>query len=157
MNYFKSFFILIAVFPTIAYGQHKLTIDEFSPDAKIEFGADTFDRLGCRTLSETSLSCENAFSHILGARPKASKLTLQKSRIVRLYFSGEQSEFSLVSAALQRKLGKPSRTTTLNLSRQSSEKAISSLKQTWYFSEGSVTLTERSYLSDNFSFQYHKN
>ena len=147
------FALLSASSPLVTFSQ-KFEIEQFRPNTKVDMKSQLFNKSTCERLNNESVICFNVFTRVLGVPPKASSIRISNGKIARLHFSGDQSDFAALNRILTGAYGKPCRVQEIDLTSESINQGISSLKQSWCFPTGVLTLTERSYLSDNFSFIY---
>ena len=151
-----SLLSMVATFFALTNAVGPFTINMFHPDAEISYLEDLKSNPACESVPNDGYICKNAFSHILGVRPKASRLIVSQNRYARFYFSSDHSDFAKISDAMVAKLGRPSMTKTIRLTDENSGNGLSSVKQTWNLKSGQLVLTERSYLSDQFSFRFSR-
>lgn len=148
------FFALLAASSSMVTISQEFEIDQFRPNTDVDMSSQLFDKSECERLGSEGVDCRNVFSRILDIQPKASSIRIYNRKIVKVYFSGERSDFPALNRTVTMAYGKPCRVQQIDLSSKAAEPGISSLKQSWCLPTGVLTLTERSYLSDNFSFTY---
>lgn len=139
--------------PLLVFAQ-QLEIDQFRPNVDVDMASALFNRSECLRLDSENVTCRNLFTSVLGVQPKASSIRIYNKKISRIYFSGARSDFPSLNRVLTMTYGKPCKTQQIALASRSEKQRLSSLKQSWCLPTGLLTLTERSYLSDNFSFAY---
>lgn len=149
-----SFFVLLLASSPMVIVSQKFGINQFEPNSHVDMSSQLFSKSVCERLNSESVTCRNAFSKIFDVQPKASSIRIYNRKIAKLYFSGDQSDFAAINRTVTATYGKPCRVQQINLTSGPAKQGISSLKQSWCLPTGILTLTERSYLSDNFSFTY---
>lgn len=148
------FFVLLATSSSIATFSQELKIDQFQPSRDVDMSSQLFDKSECERLGTEGVACRNVFSKIFDIQPKASSIRIYNRKISKVYFSGNRSDFPALNRTVTTAYDKPCRVQQIDLSSKAAESGISSLKQSWCLPTGVLTLTERSYLSDSFSFTY---
>ena len=148
------YFILSVVSSQILTISRDIEIDGFRFDADIDMASQLFDDSKCERPSPETVVCRNVFSSILSIQPTASSIRVHNQKIRKMYFSGQQSDFSSLNQSVKMALGEPCEVRHIELTFGSTGPAVQSLTQTWCLPTGLLVLAERSYLSDNFSFKY---
>ena len=147
-------FALVATYSPVLIFTQQFEIDQFRPNADVDMSAELFNTSKCERLDSEGVTCKNMFTRVFGVQPKASSIRIYNRKISKIYFSGARSDFPSLNRVLTMTYGKPCKIQQIALASRSEKQKLSSLQQSWCLPTGLLTLTERSYLSDNFSFAY---
>ncbi len=107
----------------------------------------------CSKRHRGKVVCRKVLSKVGGISVRGSLVTLKDGKLHKLFFAGDHSDHKRIREIVVARYGKPcGGAHTLNAEKV--REGISTRTEKWCFATGTLHLSNRRYLSDQFGFEY---